>query len=335
MRRLAFTFLTGVGVLGAVILGTFFLLHESEPIAPSLPVLYDAARVSEAREAMRADIKRSGGAAAYVAFKETYASFPFEKSHNAAHLFGESLYDIEGIPSVAFCDTSFNFGCYHGFFATAVSAEGLDVVPALDSACGDPHVRGASACQHGLGHGILEYLGHDNLVAALEACGRTNQPDPLAGCTGGVFMEYNVPLVTNTDGSFSIAARPFTEDEGPYGPCLMLTNERFRLSCVQELAQWWNQVFDGDFVKMSELCGALSSDELQAVCIAGVAKIIPSSTDYVVSASEETCALMPPQWYDRCIMQASWSFETNTGLHEEARTLCAFASPAVQPTCPQ
>jgi hypothetical protein len=327
-----FSYIT-LGLLCVVLLlvgATLLILIKEEP--PST-VSFSAERISEVRAKMRRSISDVGGDAAYAELKRTYAGTSFDKNHNAAHLFGESLYDVEGIPAVAACDTSFNFGCYHGFFTTAVAAEGLGVVSALDAACGGVAVPGASACQHGLGHGILEYVGHDQLVKALTECGRTHQPDPLAGCTGGVFMEYNVPLIGNEDGSFSIGARPLTE-EGAYAPCLALP-EQFKGSCIQELPQWWQQVIGPDFTRMGELCANVGGEEYQRICIAGVGKIIPSAADYSVAGAERRCAAMPREWYDTCIMQASWAFETNTESYEEARELCSFISPSARSGCPQ
>jgi hypothetical protein len=318
----------------AIVAGACIALFAPRPEAIDAPMTWKDGTITELRESMRGLIRAEGGIDAYASFKARYASASFDTAHNAAHLFGESLYDVEGVGGVAACDAGFNFGCYHGFFAVAVAKEGLDVVSALDAACGTSEVAHSSACQHGIGHGILEYLGHDKLVPALEACGLTDQPDPLAGCTSGVFMEYNVPLVVNADGSFTITTRQYAPDEGPYTPCGDIP-ERFRGSCLQELPQWWQQVFHDDFAKMGALCAALDSTVATQICIAGVGKIVPSSADYSVEGTERFCALMPADWYDKCITQAAWSFETNILSHAQALEICRFASKEAQKECPQ
>lgn len=176
--------------------------------------------VGEIRVTMEKNIEDMGGREAYQTFKQQYENVPFDAQHSASHLFGESLFHSLGLPGISVCDSDFSFGCYHGFFTKAVSEQGLVVVSDLDVACtAVTDAQSISACQHGIGHGILEYVGPLHLSRALEACTNTHQSNPLVGCTSGVFMEYNVPLSVSENGVFSTTARPLENPNEPYHPC--------------------------------------------------------------------------------------------------------------------
>jgi len=146
-------------------------------------------------------------------------------------------------------------------------------------------------------------------------------------------MEYNVPLVAQDDGNYSVSARPLVDATNPYAPCDTLTSEPFRRSCFQELPQWWKQVYPEDYAMFGSFCEALPNELESDACVNGIAKMIPSSAEYDVKVTESYCALLPAAQYERCILRAAWAFKTNTGDIAGARKLCSYGS---FPTlCPQ
>lgn len=281
----------------------------------------DDVSASVVRGEMMDTLRSEGASMAYERFKKKYRNAEFDLQHNAAHIFGESAHEVLGIDGVRVCDSEFNFGCYHGFFTRAVSSDGLSVVKTLDEAC--VAAVQPSACRHGIGHGILEYLGHTRLTDALAACKETTQPDPLAGCTSGVFMEYNVPLAVNDAGVFSLQTRPLLNPEEPYHPCTEVSAE-FRLSCYHELPQWWMQVYRADFKAMGAYCVASAEKELSDACLAGLGNIVASFAKYEAEQSTALCRLMPDEASRRiCTVNAAWSFGTDVDSQEKALALCA------------
>lgn len=313
-----------IAVVGA---GILLITHPHQKTEVSA-----STTISEKRAAILASIKGIGGSAAYTQLKKDYKSRPFDEQHNAAHLFGESLYEHEGVGGVSVCDPELNFGCYHGFLSAVIAHEGTEVISRLDDVCA--HTSAPSTCQHGIGHGILEYYGHTNLVKALEACRLTNQPDPIAGCTGGVFMEYNVPLTVDERGSFAVAARPLTED-GPYAPCEEMPSE-FRTSCFHELPQWWGMVYEQDTQTAAMLCGDLPEGPERNACFHGLAGTIPSRADYRAEEAINLCDLMPSTAErSACLADASWAFVTNALDSKSAQVLCREALPEDQARCPK
>ncbi len=285
--------------------------------------------VNDLRDDMHGSIKRLGGESAYEAFKSTFKGSGPEREHNAAHLFGESLFGVLGLQGISVCDSEFNFGCYHGFFSVSVKQEGLSIVPNLDTEC-KSSLR-SSACQHGLGHGILEFLGHKNIHKALETCRLTDQPDPIAGCTSGVFMEYNVPLILNGT-NYTVSPRPLGDPEEPYALCAEVA-ERFRGSCFHELAQWWNQVYKGNFERMGSLCGAVQDDLNRYQCFSGIGNIAGSAAAYDSEGAIALCKKMPTFGLNACLENAAWSFSANVQDKVGALAVCEEVSLERRPFC--
>lgn len=274
--------------------------------------------VSGLRASFEESLRTSGPVLAYAEMKKSVLKKTHDEQHNAAHLFGESLYAVEGVNGIRICDTDFNFGCYHGFFTKAVSGEGLSSVGALDAACQTS--ERPSACQHGIGHGIMEYVGHSNLSRALEACSLAYQPDPIAGCTSGVFMDYNIRLTVEGN-TFSVSARPLGNPELPYAPCTDV-EDRFKKSCYHELPQWWYQVYQGDIQNIGALCERIEDKNYRAICFGGVGNIVGSVANYETALVKELCALMPKHAVTSCITHAAWSFSANIDAHGDAKELC-------------
>jgi hypothetical protein len=293
----------------------------------------DGGPISEQKAMLRELINEKGGVAAYAQMKSAYQERTFDDRHNVAHLLGEALYDHGGIKNISVCDDDFDFGCYHGFLSEAIASEGKPVIAKLDGICAT--TSAPSTCQHGIGHGILEYHGHTKLIEALEACTLTNQPDPLAGCTGGVFMEYNVPLTSDEKGGFIMQARPLTE-EGAYAPCTTLP-QAFRTSCYRELPQWRGHVNgkeNADITHAGELCADIPQTEERRACFIGLAGIIPSTSGYQANKTIELCNLMPTvETRSECLADSTWLFVISADDRDGARQVCNEALPEHQSRC--
>lgn len=258
-------------------------------------------------------IETKGPEEGYEIFKEFFKEL-YLVQHNMSHIFGDILYEKEGVSGVAICDSTFSFGCFHGFFTSAISDVGLEIIPFLDEACNE-----STECQHGIGHGLMEYMGN-NIVSALRACELTNQPDPLAGCTSGVFMEYNVPLVVHND-TISVEPRELNEEK-PYGPCIDIP-ERFRNSCYHELGQWWNQVYEKDYKLIGNLCKNIENDTYRQSCFSGVGNIIPNSAEYNLELTIQLCEEMPTdEGIVNCKIRASWAFLNSPNQSIDGPLVC-------------
>jgi hypothetical protein len=259
----------------------FLMLQRSSP-----PVPPDSAH---ARAYWTDVITKEGPHRAYQDFLARYQKSDFGAQHTAAHLFGRLLYEAEGAAGIAICDPSFAFGCYHGFFAAAITAEGLAIVPALDKACATLE-SAPSGCRHGIGHGVMEYLGYSELDKALGVCKDMTTTDVIGGCYSGVFMDYNQPINVNADGSVMPVPR-ILDLAHPYDPCPSVASA-FQDSCYHELPQWWESVYQQDYAHLKTLCDTAPAH--RSVCVRGIGNAYFASHDQDVAASTRFCATMPP-----------------------------------------
>lgn len=326
--------------LGAVILilsGIFLSGRSSESTSNQLnasqgtaPTAVDAVQEQE-RWSQR--IREAGAEESYKEFKQLYANSNFGTQHTAAHIFGPILYETVGIRGITICDSSFSFGCYHGFFGAALSDKGLSIVTDLDKACVEKYGPYGTGCQHGIGHGLLEYMGYGNLVKALEACKLTTQKNLLHGCTSGVFMENNVPL-TLGDQTARTETRKLNPNN-PYEPCTDIP-ERFRESCYYELGQWWDKVYEKDYGTLGRLCGNIEKEAYREDCYLGVGNVVAPSTLYNIAQAIDLCEKMPdPEGKLICRAGASWSFFAEPKYRELAPSMCDGVQPYRDYSCTQ
>ena len=257
----------------------------------------------------------------YEEFKSKNARAPFDLQHLAAHVMGEVFFEQLGFQGVSVCDPTFGFGCFHGFFTRAVSENGLSSVRDLDQGCLEKYGSLGTGCQHGIGHGIMEYLGYAHVEVALEACDTTTQVVPLLGCTSGVFMEYRKPLVISSD-TARVDPRPFDEAH-PYMPCLSVS-DRFKSSCYFELGDWWRSTTGSHYRKMGELCAAVTPAAYAKDCFLGLGAIAAPTEEFDVAKTLMRCE---EAGYDalstrQCRSGAAWSFYANPEYRNEYRTLC-------------
>lgn len=284
------------------------------------------------RERLSRRFDEVGGVRMYVELKGKYGASSFDVQHTIAHVFGEMLYEKMGIEGVSVCDGSFAFGCYHSFFGKAISEKGMAVVRDLDQACIRKNGPLGTGCQHGIGHGLLEYTGPGGLVKALNGCALTTQVKELFGCTSGIFMEYNLPALVSGVSS-SMQLREFDAVK-PYDPCNTLIPNRFRKSCYYELAQWWDKVFHGDYKKIGMLCAGVDSTQYREVCFIGLGNMAAPSKQYNVAQTIEICKQMPDQESETlCRAGASWSFFAAPEKRALAATVCEGIEPQRQNYC--
>lgn len=232
-------------------------------------------------------IDEVGPELAYEELKERYKDLEYPKQHTRVHVFGEVLYEKMGIAGTSVCDSAFGFGCYHSFFATGISREGIETLSLFQEACSNGLQRAESSCEHGIGHGILAYVGGENLLEALHMCTRLSWR-PKGGCMSGVFMEYNFLTMQDPTG---ISVRPPDPDD-IHAPCSKLP-EQFLRHCYFEQPQWWNKVFDSDYKKIGALCHELVKTDIQRTCFEGIGKQLVVNLDYNPEKIIVACKEMP------------------------------------------
>jgi len=305
-------------------------LDAFQPV-PADPPHEDNLKPKQERDYWVRAIQAQGAKQAYRLFVSTNEARNPGVQHGASHIIGEALYVAEGVRGVGVCDSSFSFGCFHGLFSFAISEHGTELVPLLDGEC-QKLKSDQGACQHGIGHGILQYFGYDRLDDALIACAMTERLDPISGCPSGVFMEYNVPLSEDAEGNSVVSPRPFDETY-PYASCTSVSSE-FALSCYHELAQWWAEVFDYDHGRVGALCASIEDADLSRACFIKEGDIIVSTNHQDLSFTRDNCALMPTEkGKEYCLFGAAQTLSWTPQTLDKTRALCAIVEEQYGVTC--
>lgn len=267
-------------------------------------------------------IDRFGPEKAYDKFISSYRSQSFTDQHLASHVFGSLLYDKEGAHGIKICQSVFAYGCFHGFFSKAIGQQGLAIIPALDQACVERYGRLGTGCQHGIGHGIMEYLGPEFLIEALDKCLLTTQINPLFGCSTGVLMEYNLRTEISAIKVEMIPRK--LDQQGPYFPCSDLPRPNYRLTCYYQQPQWWNRIFSSNFVKIGSLCFDIKDAQEQESCYLGSGSAAALSTDYETNLVRKNCQKMPsPPTQALCLAGATWAFSAEPKVAHLSSNVCA------------
>lgn len=272
------------------------------------------------------------GAEGYSRFLAEYADKPFAEQHVAAHRMGNSLYDAYGINGVGFCDSSFAFGCYHGFFGAAVAKSGAGIIAKLADGCRERYGNAETGCTHGIGHGLVEHLGANKLVEALEYCSMSGQRDELFGCTGGVFMEYNSMIIFEGD---TVIVRERKPEKGNLlAPCDAAVPLRFRNSCYFEIPLWWKSVLTGDFKAVGNLCAEAARESERVSCWKGWGTVVAENAEYSPEKAGDLCDLIRAErGRAYCRLGVAMRFFGTETLNGEGERVCQDISADLKKEC--
>jgi hypothetical protein len=309
----------------------FSLLFSPFPksdIKPKAPVGTSPQDSTYVTQTWQEYINQVGLKKAYTDFKNAYTYFPPYSQHVAMHIMGKLLYKNAGNQGITVCDRFGADACYHGFFGEAVQDQGLSKIHAMDAACIKKWGPTKSECQHGIGHGIMSYLGNDKLLEALNACETLQYPSKLDGCKLGVFMEYNFSTVTHdTDPR----PRPFTPST-PLEPCASLP-ETFQYSCYYAQPDWWHRVNHNDFKQIGEFCDMLN-EENKKICFLGSGIGAAESTIFVIKQTIKECDEITSS-YGSMLCKAGARFQYKvSGQHlKTLNNLCNYSTPSFKKEC--
>lgn len=275
--------------------------------------------LSRNKEKWSSYIDKYGAKIAYKMVKKEYLS-KVDSSHTELHMFGELLYKKNGLDGISICDSSFAYACFHGFFIAAVADRGIPVITELDKAC-KRVASGDVDCQHGIGHGILEYVGYKNLVKALPLCDAVESIPARSGCQSGVFMGYFFPVETSFDGVKILYVRKF-DGKNAYSPCTEI-ERRFTSICYISSVIYWRSLFGKDYVKIGRLCEGILDVNNKKSCYVGVGNFLPRDYPNDLKEIKNECDKMPTYQGDLwCSAGAVWEIKVNPIYRSKANELC-------------
>lgn len=279
---------------------------------------YDDDEPSAVAEYWTEQVRTRGASEAYEDFKLKNAQTGGSQQHVYAHILGEKIFEKEGVSGISVCDASFGFGCYHGLFGRALSKGGEGTISELNSACLEKFGPLGTGCQHGIGHGILEYVGYQDITSALALCEKTTQTTPLLGCVSGVFMEFNRPLVSTGDG-LTPSARSY-DLEKPYMPCDDV-DIRYKKSCYFELGSWMHSVFPSEYKLVADFCRN-APPPYAVECSRGFGAILAPLVGYDMQRSLNACDAFSDQNLIACRGGVAWAFYADPAQRSRALAVC-------------
>ena len=315
----------GIGTLAVIITITYIMIHAWQDNKTTTPFL-----VKTEQAELETLFKKHNAPTAYAMFKEktNMLADPVEQ-HDAAHVFGEALYAHEGVGGMTVCDSFFGFGCFHSFIASAIAEHGLDIVSKLDRDCAARYGVLGLGCPHGIGHGLLSYLGYNSreLAQALEVCEKLSWHHPYGGCTEGVFMEYNFrTMETEVDRRL----RSLTS-ESTFEPCASIP-ERFRTACYFSQPDWWWHGLSenaGLLPEMGDLCTKVGTTPWVEACFRGIGYVQAAVQNYDVAQSIHACDETAKNTKKRvwCREGAAWALYANPPHTDSATLICSEGLP--------
>jgi len=264
-------------------------------------------------------IAKEDASSLYHEILNKYENSSPNNQHTIAHIFGEVLYQIKGPAGITVCGNSFAFGCFHGFFTTAIPDQGIGIVNELDQMCNEKFGEFNLGFQHGLGHGIAEYYGSKNLDKSLETCAGLAWKHRLMGCSGGVFMEYIMPSLSgNTPGSVKI--NPLNPTS-PYHPCTEI-KEYFQPECYYNLGNYFYHATKKNPQQSLELCEKVKNPLNKKSCLLGLGNSIFSNTRDIQKTISE-CKQAPSIDSEiNCRSGAAWLLYTDLSVRNRADKFC-------------
>lgn len=321
-----------LAIIGGMLLWQITSVGKA-PTVTTLHMALESGQLAGIRSQLNKSLRTLAPEAAYTMTKQALAQLPQDKQHLAAHLFGEALYRSRGVDGVAVCDDSFGFGCYHGFFGTAIAAEGTDALITFDKACVERFGVMGLGCPHGIGHGLGEYFGPGRLGEQLAVCAKLSWQGTYFGCSGGVFMEYNFPTMVSGNDAIT-STRAFRADD-PYGPCDRI-EERYRSSCYLELSAWYYDALNRDIPAIDGLCGAIADAGHRRDCYRGLGIAIVPHGNYARDDALARCDLVKAARDRRsCYAGISWSFFAHPQYTATAPEICRRLPAADAAVCQQ
>lgn len=248
--------------------------------------------------------------------------------HSSAHTFGGALYKAMGEKGLFVCDDRFLYGCLHEFVGVALVEQGTSHVQSLNEACLLNFPENARTCQHGLGHGLLAFFGYSErgLKDALAICSDLPENSTIAGCRGGIFMEYNLRNMLGPD-------RNLRKSANPLSPCDRIEAEH-HAACMYWIPQWWRaSVYTPDIMSIEEahkqmgsLCNLLTEDaSVQRACYMGIGANAAELTQFNAEEVSELCSQTSVHAVDvtDCVTEGAFRMVSGKGLQEAIR-LCNF-----------
>lgn len=234
--------------------------------------------------------KEKGGEYAFDLLAQAQFSSEIDM-HLLGHVVGEELYKQKGIDGIHTCTQEFRNACSHAIVIGLFQDQGPAALEKIADACRDaPGAKGAYAmCFHGLGHGVLAYVGYD-MAKTKEYCNMTGTIEKgnveAMECMGGAAMEI-VGGGGHDREAWEVMRKEYLNPEDPFSLCTSdLMPENAKTYCIMYLTPFYFEATGGgihnnddeQIAKAFELCEMLKGEHenLRMACYGSFGKEFPT-----------------------------------------------------------
>jgi len=242
--------------------------------------------------------------------------------HDIAHGIGSAgIEALKDVPTVlASCSALCTYGCYHGTMERYI-AKGGNIEKEIPLLCSSVPEKDRSACFHGLGHGIADFVGYD-LREAFVLCDKLEAEDARRNCGSGVFMEVYEPS------TFDRSSPPLPEDIPSFCASLPGVYDEvcFRNSSSYEYAR------SRDMQKAFAVCKGADPD-FRWPCAVGLGQNIYFSYRGNAQDILGLCAEGTEDEYRACMQGALMSSVVSDSLARHGFEICAVVPKDLQREC--
>lgn len=238
-------------------------------------------------------------------------------AHDFAHVVGLVAYGKMDSAELSVCDTSFNYGCFHGFIEGFLIKKGTLAIKETESHCQSLGYIHMPSCIHGIGHGLMAYESYD-LKKALSDCDNLEQSIRLY-CWDGVFMER-----INASMQDPAKRAQIIDENNIKEPCQSISLI-YKAQCWRNQVSAWFNFFGNNPQKVLAACYSIEK-KFQEICFESVGLTNVMLTGDDITKLKGYCSSSSGQIIDNCIIGELKEILFEGKSPELARGLCNFAS---------
>lgn len=303
--KFSLIFLTLVGV-GIVI---FFQAKQGEKIVHDIQEI--ELEGDQLFNEIKNSIEKKGVITVWIEFRDKYKNI-FPIKHDLAHFLGSELYVRGGWESINYCDSSFTFGCYHGFLESYIKERGIGKINNVVEYCNQKdHEIEKSQCIHGIGHALLSYHKLDLHKALLECENKITYQKYLKDCYLGEFMEF--------------AWAFFHNDKSPLWPCNTL-KDKYLEYCYFYQSIYLFSKYPDNYGKSFEMCRSITHLLGRKSCFEGLGVAIGYTNSNTPQQIKLICESAKGNEVSNCLLAAASEFRFNGKSKKEVKQICDFLS---------
>lgn len=308
-------------LLGVLYGGIQWILFFQPFLAPHA---FDGLEISEQRRALTKMVQ-------YMKFSDVLKTFwriyPEQEpyTHGLGHLLGEVAYKKYKESAFVFCDTIFNYGCYHGVVDMAIKTHGpkRDLARNIWETC-EKEMPDPSPCIHPIGH-ITTITTQYDALEAFKMCDQIYPESKVAeSCWQGAMMEY---ITRSSPGA---PQQSYGNPKDPYYPCNTFP-QKYEASCVRMHVNYLEGGFHYSYGSLVAYCLSFVDTDTIDACINEVGDMAGQA--YFFDPEKAIAVCRPAGTYEfSCVMGVLSPF-VRGGQRVQAESACLSLDGSEQRTC--